>query len=135
MHLETLKTFCDLVETSSFSKAARQNLISQSAVSQQVRMLEQRYGVRLIERGHPAGAIPTEAGQIYYTECKELLGRFAALEERLRGVDMGFVADLPPSSGDDSMPPSTARDARPASVSCEPPIWINATSRSGCSPH
>lgn len=84
MHIETLKTFCDLVDTASFSKAAQQNLISQSAVSQQVRMLEQRYGQRLIERSHPAGAVPTEAGQLLYNESKELLERFYALEERLR---------------------------------------------------
>lgn len=84
MHIETLKTFCDLVDTASFSKAAKLNLVSQSAVSQQVRSLEQRYGHRLIERGHPAGAIPTEAGHILYIESKELLERFRALEERLR---------------------------------------------------
>src|SRR6267142_2186167 len=40
MHLETLKTFCDLVETGSLSRAARLNLISQSAVSQQLSALE-----------------------------------------------------------------------------------------------
>jgi DNA-binding transcriptional LysR family regulator len=51
MHIETLKTFCDLVETASFSKAAKANLISQSAVSQQVRALERRYDQQLIERG------------------------------------------------------------------------------------
>ena len=73
MHIETLKTFCDLVETASFSKAAKLNLVSQSAVSQQVRALEQRYGHQLIERGHASGAIATEAGRLLYVESKELL--------------------------------------------------------------
>src|SRR6266550_4093588 len=50
MHVETLKTFCDLVETGSLSRAARLNLVSQSAVSQQLRALERRYGQPLIER-------------------------------------------------------------------------------------
>ena len=50
MHVETLKTFCDLVETGSLSRAARLNLVSQPAVSQQLRALEQRYGGRLIDR-------------------------------------------------------------------------------------
>ncbi|HET9532124.1 MAG TPA: LysR family transcriptional regulator, partial [Blastocatellia bacterium] len=35
MHIESLKVFCDLVDTRSFSKAATMNYISQSAVSQQ----------------------------------------------------------------------------------------------------
>jgi NAD(P)-dependent dehydrogenase (short-subunit alcohol dehydrogenase family) len=40
MHIETLKVFCDVVETGSFSIAASQNFITQSAVSQQLRALE-----------------------------------------------------------------------------------------------
>lgn len=84
MHIETLKTFCDLVDTGSFSLAAKQNLISQSAVSQQVRMLEERYGQKFIVRGHPQGAVPTEPGRLFYTESKELFERFRKLEERLR---------------------------------------------------
>ena len=39
MHIETLKVFCDLAETRSFSKAADVNDITQSAVSQQIRAL------------------------------------------------------------------------------------------------
>ena len=48
MHLETLKVFCDVVESKSFSAAASQNFVTQSAVSQQVRMLEDRWGRRLL---------------------------------------------------------------------------------------
>src|SRR5215475_14309147 len=85
MHIETLKTFCDLIETGSFSKAAALNFVSQSAVSQQVKSLEQRFDQRLIERGRaPRGVTPTEAGKIFYAECKEILERFSALEERMR---------------------------------------------------
>ena len=50
MQLETLKVFCDVVKTSSFSKAAILNYISQSAVSQQMRSLEEKYDHKLIER-------------------------------------------------------------------------------------
>lgn len=84
MHIETLKTFCDLIETGSFSKAAQLNLVSQSAVSQQLKVLEKRYDRPLIERGQRKGVALTEAGQIFYAECKELLERFRALEERMR---------------------------------------------------
>jgi DNA-binding transcriptional LysR family regulator len=43
MHIETLKVFCDLVEMQSFSLAAERNFVTQSAVSQQVRTLEERF--------------------------------------------------------------------------------------------
>src|SRR5258706_4134821 len=94
MHLETLKTFCDLVETGSLSRAARLNLVSQSAVSQQLRALERRYGRRLIERAPRIGARATDAGRLLYDEVKPLLERLGAVEQRLRarpGVVAGTV--------------------------------------------
>jgi len=51
MNTEVLKTFCDLVDTGSFSKAAEANYISQSAVSQQLAKLERDLGTQLISRG------------------------------------------------------------------------------------
>jgi LysR family transcriptional regulator, transcriptional activator of the cysJI operon len=84
MHLETLKTFCDLCETGSLSRAARLNRVTQSAVSQQLRALEARFGRRLVERAPRVAAQPTEAGRLLYDESKQLLERFAALEARLR---------------------------------------------------
>ena len=84
MHVETLKTFCDLVETGSLSRAARLNLVSQSAVSQQLRSLEKRYGHRLIERAPRIGARATDAGRLLYDEVKPLLERLAAVEQRIR---------------------------------------------------
>ena len=84
MHVETLKTFCDLVETGSLSRAARLNLVSQSAVSQQLRSLERRYGHRLIERAPRIGARATDAGRLLYEEVKPLLERLAAVEQRIR---------------------------------------------------
>jgi LysR family transcriptional regulator, transcriptional activator of the cysJI operon len=83
VHIETLQTFCHLVETGSFTKAAQLGFISQSAVSQQLKTLEARYGQALIERGSRRLA-PTEAGRLLYAECRELLDRFRRLEERLR---------------------------------------------------
>ena len=84
MHIETLQTFCNLVETGSFGRAARLGFISQSAVSQQLKALEIRYNRPLIERGSRRGLSLTEAGRFFYAECRELLDRFRALEERMR---------------------------------------------------
>src|SRR5262249_15894904 len=84
MHVETLKTFCDLVETGSLSRAARLNLVTQSAVSQQLRTLERRYGRRLIERAPRVGARPTDVGRPLYEEVKPLVEKLSAVEQRLR---------------------------------------------------
>ena len=65
MNIVVMKTFCDLVDTGSFSRAAESNYVSQSAVSQQLAKLEQDLSVQLVARG--GGLVtPTEAGRIYY---------------------------------------------------------------------
>ena len=84
MHIETLQTFCHLVETGSFTKAAQRGFISQSAVSQQLKALEDRYGQLLIDRGSRPRLEPTGAGRLLYAECRELLDRLHRVEERLR---------------------------------------------------
>ena len=50
MQIESLKVFCDLVETESFTKAAQINNVTQSAVSQQISSLERIFKSLLIER-------------------------------------------------------------------------------------
>src|ERR1043166_7776740 len=82
MHLETLKVFCDVVETRSFSTAASQNFVTQSAVSQQIRTLEERYGRQLLERTRGNVQL-TPAGEILYQVSKEIVQRYQDLEARL----------------------------------------------------
>src|SRR5262249_55571681 len=84
MHIETLKTFCDLVETGSLSRAAKLNRVTQSAVSQQLRALEARYGRRLIDRAPRIGAQPTEAGRPFYPQPKPPLDQPPIIGGRLR---------------------------------------------------
>lgn len=84
MQIETLKIFCDLVETKSFSQAAELNFVTQSAVSQQVRNLEARYKKRLLERLRGRRDIRlTEAGESLYAASRELLATYASLNERM----------------------------------------------------
>jgi DNA-binding transcriptional LysR family regulator len=86
MHIETLKVFCDVVETRSFSTAASQNLVTQSAVSQQIRALENKYECKLIERtrGHVQ---VTPAGEIVYQASKEIVQRYLEMEGGLQGLN------------------------------------------------
>lgn len=93
MQIETLKIFCDILETRSFSKAASLNYISQSAVSQQVRSLEERYHRKLIERGKRT-LTPTQAGDVLYRGAKEILESFVAMENRLEVLSNSIVGTL-----------------------------------------
>lgn len=83
MHIETLKVFCDVVDTGSFSMAASQNFITQSAVSQQLRTLESKYRCKLLERGR-SGAKPTGAGEILYHVSREILEKYREIETQLQ---------------------------------------------------
>lgn len=83
MHIETLKVFCDVVDTGSFSMAASQNFITQSAVSQQLRTLESKYRCKLLERGR-SGAKPTSAGEILYRASRDILEKYREIETQLQ---------------------------------------------------
>lgn len=88
MQLETLKIFCDLAETQSFSQAAERNFVTQSAVSQQVRGLEERFKRRLLERVRGRREVRlTDAGTAFYEESRNVLAAYAQLQERLRSLD------------------------------------------------
>ena len=82
MHLETLKVFCDLAETKSFSKAAAANGITQSAVSQQVKALELKFHVSLVERNRKACALTPE-GRTLLEASREILEAYKTLGDRL----------------------------------------------------
>lgn len=87
MHIETLKIFCDLVETQSFSLAAERNFVTQSAVSQQVRNLEEKFKRRLLERVRGRRELKlTSSGDIFYQECKNVLEAYDRLQENMRGI-------------------------------------------------
>jgi LysR family transcriptional regulator, transcriptional activator of the cysJI operon len=88
MQIETLKIFCDLAETQSFSQAAERNFVTQSAVSQQVRGLEEKFKRRLLERVRGRREVHlTETGEAFYEESRNVLAAYAQLQERLRGMD------------------------------------------------
>src|SRR5437764_10498932 len=83
MQLESLKMFCDVVETGSFSRAAQLNHVTQSAVSQQIRALETRYAQKLLSRS-ARQVTPTPAGERLFRGSKEILSRFSEVETEIR---------------------------------------------------
>jgi len=87
MHIETLKVFVDLVDMQSFSLAAERNFITQSAVSQQIRTLEDKFKRRLLERVRGRREVKlTAAGEIFYRECKNVLASYDELNESMHGL-------------------------------------------------
>jgi DNA-binding transcriptional LysR family regulator len=85
MQIETLKIFCDLVETESFSQAAERNFVTQSAVSQQVRSLEEKFRRRLLERVRGRREVKlTNAGEVFYRESRNVLAAYGHLQESMR---------------------------------------------------
>jgi len=80
--MQSLRLFCDVIKLQSFSRAAEENGITQSAASQRIHALEKRVGTTLIDRSVRPLA-PTAAGEIYFNEVKELLDRYDDLETRI----------------------------------------------------
>jgi DNA-binding transcriptional LysR family regulator len=78
MDTRQLAAFCAVVERRSFSQAAEQLGVTQPAVSLQIRSLEKRLGLRLVDRSGRR-VEPTEAGRRLYRSAQRLL----ALEEQL----------------------------------------------------
>ena len=65
MQIESLKLFCDLAETTSFTKAAKINGVTQSAVSQQISSLETKFDAVLIERSKKKFTLTKEGNTLY----------------------------------------------------------------------
>ena len=84
MHIETLKVFCDLVDMESFSLAAERNFITQSAVSQQIKTLEDKFKRRLLERVRGRRDVRlTQAGEVFYKESRNILDAYEQLNENM----------------------------------------------------
>jgi DNA-binding transcriptional LysR family regulator len=78
MHIENFKVFCDLVENKSFSRAAKLNSITQSAVSQQLRSVEEQLNSVVVDRSQKQFRLTAE-GEILYDAAKDIVHRYEQL--------------------------------------------------------
>lgn len=83
MQIENFKVFADLVETKSFSKSAKINGITQSAVSQQARAMEKHFKTLLIDRSQKQFQL-TREGQAVYETAKDVLHGYDKLLSELQ---------------------------------------------------
>ena len=89
MQFKALKVFCDVVSRKSFSRAADENSISQSGVSQIVHHLEERLGTKLIDRSKRPFVLTT-AGEVFYDGCRPLVKQYFALEDNVKALQQGY---------------------------------------------
>lgn len=88
-----MEAFIRVIETGSFSAAARQLHVGQPAVSKTIAQLEERLGVRLLSRS-TRGLSPTEAGQNFYERAKRALEEAAEADLAARGAGAGLSGRL-----------------------------------------
>ena len=93
MNLNQLKYFVAVAEQQSFTKAANQYYISQTAITQQIHALETTVGLELIDRGtRPVSLTP--AGQIFLTEARAILRHMDMAVWRTREASTGLMGNL-----------------------------------------
>ncbi len=85
MQIESLKVFCDLAETESFTKAAQINDVTQSAVSQQISSLEKQFKALLIERSKKKFRL-TREGQVLYDYSKQIIQTYDSLRHKVQEI-------------------------------------------------
>jgi DNA-binding transcriptional LysR family regulator len=93
MHLRFLKTYCDIVDLGSFSRAAKMNGVSQSNASQIVHHLEEHLGVQLIDRTKRPFVVTPE-GKRFHEGARVIVQRYDDLEREVRSLHEATAARL-----------------------------------------
>src|SRR5262249_1374830 len=91
--LAVMETFIRVVETGSFSAAAKHLNIGQPAISKSIAQLEKRLGVRLLVRS-TRGLMPTEAGQTFYKRARRAIDEANEAELEARGAGASLSGRL-----------------------------------------
>ncbi|MBR3315309.1 MAG: LysR family transcriptional regulator [Atopobiaceae bacterium] len=93
MELRQIQYFCAVVETKSFTRAAETCLVSQSAISQQVKALEKELGFELLRR-HGRSFDVTPAGELFARKARTLIDQLEDLRYEAEGVANGWATTL-----------------------------------------
>ncbi|MEM1353447.1 MAG: LysR family transcriptional regulator [Planctomycetota bacterium] len=91
--MQTIRLFVEVARCRSFSNAAKQFGISQSAASQRIGQLEGRLGVKLIDRSVRPFEL-TQAGELYLVGAVDTLNRFDQMEREVSSLGAGAGAGL-----------------------------------------
>lgn len=83
MLLRQMKYFLAVADCKSFSEAAEQCFISQSAISQQMKVLEDELGAELIKRSNRRFQL-TDIGEYFYSRSKDIVKETEDLKDQIR---------------------------------------------------
>lgn len=93
MNRNQLRYFVAAAESRSFTKAAEQFYISQTAITQQMQLLEESLGCALFDRStRPVSLTP--AGKIFLGEARAILDRMSSAVERVHDASTGLTGTL-----------------------------------------
>jgi len=93
MNLNQLRYFVSVAENGSFTRAAMQHYISQTAITQQMHALEESIGTPLLNReSRPVSLTP--AGKVFLKEAREILSKMDAALIRTREASTGLEGEL-----------------------------------------
>ncbi|MBQ5698998.1 MAG: LysR family transcriptional regulator [Lachnospiraceae bacterium] len=93
MNTNQLRYFVAAAESKSFTKAAEQYYISQTAITQQIRALEDTLGVALFDRSSRPISL-TPAGRTFLTDARAILERMDNAMHRVQEASVGMVGNL-----------------------------------------
>ena len=102
MGIQRLPVFLSAAENLNFTKAAEEQCISQTAVSQQIKLLEEELETELLEQelGYALfvrgkrGVSLTPAGEVFYRQCKQLMIRYNDAAAQGKKIALGNATDL-----------------------------------------
>ncbi len=83
VNLELYKVFYTVAKCGSLTKAAEELYISQPAVSQAIKQLEQQLGTTLFNRMHKGMELSAQGGELVYPDVERALQLLNGVEERL----------------------------------------------------
>ena len=93
MNLNQLRYFVSVAETGSFTKAAMNHYVSQTAITQQIHSLEELVGAKLLDRNSRPATL-TPAGKVFLKEAREMLSRMDTALLRAREAATGLEGEL-----------------------------------------
>lgn len=85
MLFKQMRYFVSVVENNSFTIAAEEEFVSQSAISQQIRTLEEELEVDLLVRQHRKFSL-TPAGEYFYRESRQILSQVEEVKTETKNI-------------------------------------------------
>lgn len=93
MHINQLRYFVSVASCRSFTRAAERHFLTQTAITQQVKALEDSLGFPLINRQRRPIEL-TPAGKVFYQEAKAILARVDSAVVKAQEASTGTVGTI-----------------------------------------